>query len=63
MITYLTLRAALTQMAATDVDAAHPGGIDFLVANAGIATVEQDINTPDIDLCAVRPSPPPMSKR
>jgi hypothetical protein len=35
------------------VDAAHPGGIDFLVANAGIATVKQDNNTPDIELCAL----------
>ena len=39
-------------MAAEAVDAAHPAGIDFLVANAGIAKVKQDENTPDIELCA-----------
>lgn len=49
----MTFRAASTQTAATEVDAAHPGGIDFLVANAGIATVKQDNNTPDIELCAL----------
>ena len=40
------------QKAAAEAGAAHPDGIDVLIANAGIATLSQDINTPDIELCA-----------
>ena len=44
------MRAA--QTAAADASRAHPDGVDVLIANAGIATLSQDVNTPDIKLCA-----------
>ncbi len=38
------------QEAAKEVEEAHPEGIDFLVANAGVAVVRNDMNTPNVEL-------------
>ena len=29
---------------------AHPEGIDFLIANAGVGTVLNDLNTPNLEM-------------
>ena len=39
------------QDAAKEVEQAHPDGIDFLIANAGVGMVNHDLNTPNIELC------------
>jgi NAD(P)-dependent dehydrogenase (short-subunit alcohol dehydrogenase family) len=36
--------------AAKEVELAHPEGIDFLIANAGVGTIRNDINTPNLEL-------------
>ena len=38
------------QEAAKQVEQAHPEGVDFLVANAGVGTIRSDVNTPNLEL-------------
>jgi len=32
------------------VEKAHPEGVDYLIANAGVAVVRNDMNTPNVEL-------------
>ena len=41
----------LSQDAAKEVEQAHPEGVDFLIANAGVGMVNHDLDTPNIEQC------------
>jgi NAD(P)-dependent dehydrogenase (short-subunit alcohol dehydrogenase family) len=48
-VLWIAVRACAEQDAAAVVEQAHPGGIDVLVANAGMGGVS-DLSTLNIDL-------------